>query len=109
MWEILVRHAINLAIDKEELLKLHEGIGKPAKNPIPPSLWGYNDDIEDYEYDVEEAKALLAEAGYADGFDIKLYTFANPRPYMPQDRKSTRLNSSHVAISYAVFCLKKKK
>src|SRR5690625_5473126 len=28
---------------------------------------------------------------------------------MPRDRKSTRLNSSHVAISYAVFCLKKKK
>src|SRR5690625_6559766 len=27
----------------------------------------------------------------------------------PQDRKSTRLNSSHVAISYAVFCLKKKR
>src|SRR5437870_11379110 len=30
------------------------------------------------------------------------------RPHRP-DRKSTRLNSSHVAISYAVFCLKKKK
>src|SRR5690625_7487768 len=30
------------------------------------------------------------------------------RPPSPQDRKSTRLNSSHVAISYAVFCLKKK-
>src|SRR5699024_11682716 len=32
------------------------------------------------------------------------------RPYswQPQDRKSTRLNSSHVSISYAVFCLKKK-
>src|SRR5690625_6274581 len=29
--------------------------------------------------------------------------------YDPQDRKSTRLNSSHVAISYAVFCLKKTK
>src|SRR5690625_5903624 len=29
--------------------------------------------------------------------------------YEEQDRKSTRLNSSHVAISYAVFCLKKKK
>src|SRR5690606_14607978 len=28
---------------------------------------------------------------------------------LPQDRKSTRLNSSHVKISYAVFCLKKKK
>src|SRR5439155_22537326 len=32
------------------------------------------------------------------------------KPYEPpRDRKSTRLNSSHVAISYAVFCLKKKK
>src|SRR5690625_5856545 len=30
------------------------------------------------------------------------------RYYEPEDRKSTRLNSSHVAISYAVFCLKKK-
>src|SRR5690625_6854551 len=30
-------------------------------------------------------------------------------PVMDEDRKSTRLNSSHVAISYAVFCLKKKK
>src|SRR5439155_8640300 len=32
-----------------------------------------------------------------------------PRSCAPIDRKSTRLNSSHVAISYAVFCLKKKK
>src|SRR5690625_5793006 len=33
----------------------------------------------------------------------------NNIPYGEADRKSTRLNSSHVAISYAVFCLKKKK
>src|SRR5215813_15226029 len=32
-----------------------------------------------------------------------------PRDQRPRDRKSTRLNSSHVRISYAVFCLKKKK
>src|SRR5262245_65147394 len=31
------------------------------------------------------------------------------RPYLGEDRKSTRLNSSHLGISYAVFCLKKKK
>src|SRR5207253_9137736 len=34
--------------------------------------------------------------------------FQPPAPPTPRDRKSTRLNSSHVAISYAVFCLKKK-
>src|SRR5215510_8106942 len=32
----------------------------------------------------------------------------SPLPSRARDRKSTRLNSSHVAISYAVFCLKKK-
>src|SRR5256885_9432456 len=34
---------------------------------------------------------------------------ATAAPLMPVDRKSTRLNSSHLVISYAVFCLKKKK
>src|SRR5256885_8012374 len=34
---------------------------------------------------------------------------AHPRPDLDRDRKSTRLNSSHLVISYAVFCLKKKK
>src|SRR5262245_63627367 len=34
---------------------------------------------------------------------------AQPSPWLSQDRKSTRLNSSHLGISYAVFCLKKKK
>src|SRR5699024_12014495 len=33
----------------------------------------------------------------------------DPEMEIPEDRKSTRLNSSHVSISYAVFCLKKKK
>src|SRR6266511_5268081 len=34
---------------------------------------------------------------------------SRPSAYTPRDRKSTRLNSSHVKISYAVFCVKKKK
>src|SRR5438034_5647969 len=34
---------------------------------------------------------------------------AGARHAAPEDRKSTRLNSSHTVISYAVFCLKKKK
>src|SRR5437763_10013999 len=39
-----------------------------------------------------------------------MFTYANVyRDRLPKDRKSTRLNSSHRCISYAVFCLKKKK
>src|SRR2546430_13520022 len=39
----------------------------------------------------------------------KLRECARRRPFGERDRKSTRLNSSHSQISYAVFCLKKKK
>src|SRR5438067_6273946 len=45
------------------------------------------------------------ESGAPSGFIIEWL----PRSDYLQDRKSTRLNSSHVSISYAVFCLKKKK
>src|SRR5699024_659778 len=39
----------------------------------------------------------------------KNYAYGEQDTYMEKDRKSTRLNSSHVSISYAVFCLKKKR
>src|SRR5438034_6710521 len=41
--------------------------------------------------------------------DVETEAIAVSRDYVKQDRKSTRLNSSHTVISYAVFCLKKKK
>src|SRR5262245_63809570 len=46
------------------------------------------------------------------GFDRRGHVLSwtsDPPPAPAQDRKSTRLNSSHLGISYAVFCLKKKK
>src|SRR5207253_7108399 len=54
----------------------------------------------------------LAAAAISAAFALTLWVQyrSKPRPYLMawSDRKSTRLNSSHVAISYAVFCLKKK-
>src|SRR5688572_32329352 len=41
--------------------------------------------------------------------DVSLVLIGKSHAYTPRDRKSTRLNSSHSQISYAVFCLKKKK
>src|SRR5436305_5271962 len=41
--------------------------------------------------------------------ELGLLKLAHVQRLLPVDRKSTRLNSSHVRISYAVFCLKKKK
>src|SRR5688572_32663990 len=55
--------------------------------------------------------ASLIEAMLRSGDLIKLNPSTHPNCYLhrSQDRKSTRLNSSHSQISYAVFCLKKKK
>src|SRR5256885_9808036 len=48
-------------------------------------------------------------AGPVDADEAKSDVADDGRDLQPQDRKSTRLNSSHLVISYAVFCLKKKK
>src|SRR6266511_4697585 len=51
----------------------------------------------------------LAVQGRPDGVGAPGATLTHRAAELAQDRKSTRLNSSHVKISYAVFCLKKKK
>ncbi len=82
-----VRLAINHAIDKKTIIEhLYQGLGTPAKNPIPPTLWSYDDSIQDYTYDPKLAKKLLTEAGYPDGFSTTLWSLPVPRPYIPDGR-----------------------
>src|SRR2546426_4540409 len=56
---------------------------------------------------VEVEEAFFQTLALGKGFTIKGGRFLMVKP-LPRDRKSTRLNSSHLVISYAVFCLKKK-
>ena len=63
--DVRVRKALNMAINKKAIIDaVYLATGIAAKNPIPPSMWSYNDDIKDDPYDPEAAKKLLAEAGY---------------------------------------------
>jgi peptide/nickel transport system substrate-binding protein len=83
-----VRRAIAHAVNKRAIVeKLFGGIGVLAKNMLPPSLWGYNDAVVDYEYDPAKAREYLAKAGLANGFKTTLWAMPNPRPYMPQPTK----------------------
>ncbi len=63
-----VRLAVAHAINKAGLIENFFGkYGEVAKNLLPPLVWGHNDAIEDYIYDPELSKQLLAEAGFPDG------------------------------------------
>src|SRR5690606_25548948 len=59
--------------------------------------------------DPDQVLALVSRVGYLSLSDLRLELQRHDGRGMILDRKSTRLNSSHVKISYAVFCLKKKK
>lgn len=94
----LVRQALNHAIDKEGIIAaFYGGLAEPAKNPLPPALEGYNNDIEPYPYDLEKAKELLTEAGYPDGFEMELWAMPVPRPYMPDGMKVAEVIQSSFA------------
>ena len=69
-----VRVAINHAINKEKLINdVFNNMAKPATTLIPPSLWGYNENLEPFEYDPEKARSLLAAAGFPNGFKTTLW------------------------------------
>lgn len=66
----LVRQAINHAVDREAIFEvIAEGRGSINNSVMNGKIMGYNPDVKEYEYDPEKAKALLAEAGYPDGFE----------------------------------------
>jgi len=88
----LVRQALNLATNKEAILKaVYQGNGQVAKNPIPPILWGYNNAVQDYPYDPVKAKQLLAQAGYANGFEMDRWYLPVTRPYNPDGKRMAEL------------------
>ena len=93
-----VRQAINYAINKKAIIDaVFLGAGKAAKNPIPPTMWSYNDDVKDYPYDPEKAKALLAEAGLAGGFETDIWAMPVQRPYNPNARRMAELMQADLA------------
>ncbi|MBF0230652.1 MAG: ABC transporter substrate-binding protein [Desulfamplus sp.] len=87
-----VRQALNMAINKQAIIDaVFQGAGKVAKNPLPPTIWSYNDAVKDYEYNVEAAKKLLAEAGFANGFETDLWAMPVQRPYNPNARRMAEM------------------
>lgn len=82
---VKVRQAVNMAINKDRIVRIINGRAVPANQPLPPSMPGYAKDYKGYAFDVDKAKALLAEAGLADGFETELFVAnTDPQPRIAQ-------------------------
>jgi peptide/nickel transport system substrate-binding protein len=71
--DVRVRQALNYAIDRETVAEvIYQDIAIPLGQPFSPGGFGYDSNNEPYPYDPDRARELLAEAGYPDGFYVKI-------------------------------------
>jgi len=114
-----VREALSYAINKPAIIEaFFAGLGEPATNPMPPSIWGHNGNIKDREFNLDKAKQLLTEAGFPNGFKIKFWAMPVARPYMPdgvkiaeaiqQDLKKIGVEAEIVTMEWATYLEKTK-
>ena len=96
--DVRVRKAISMAINKKAIIDgVYLGTGIAAKNPIPPTMWSYNNAVKDDEFNPEAAKKLLAAAGYKDGLTTDLWAMPVQRPYNPNAKRIAELMQADLA------------
>jgi dipeptide transport system substrate-binding protein len=98
-----VRKALNMAINKQAILDaVFEGAGAAAKNPIPPTMWSYDESTVDDPYDPAAAKAALEAEGVS-GLKMKIWAMPVARPYNPNARRMAELlQADYAAIGVEV-------
>ena len=96
--DVRVRRAIHHALDRNQYINtVYYGYAQKAVNPIPPAMWGYNNDVTDWHFNKAKAKQLLKEAGYKKGFEIELWTLPVSRPYNPNGQRMGELMKKDLA------------
>jgi dipeptide transport system substrate-binding protein len=95
--KVEVRKAIAMAIDRDAILKeVYQGAGQKAKNPIPPTMWSYDDSTVDIEYNPEKAKEMLKAAGI-EKLDSDLWWMPVQRPYNPNAKRMAEMVQADLA------------
>ncbi len=100
--DVEVRRAVNHAVNKVPIVKLvYQGLAVPASGPVPPSLWGYREDVTTYDYDPQQARLLLLSRWLEGKLDYskryKLYVPRQPRSYLPDPERVARVIQRNLA------------
>ncbi|WP_414450781.1 ABC transporter substrate-binding protein [Burkholderia sp. 22PA0099] len=81
---LAVRQALDMAISKKAIIEsVYQGAGQAADAPVPPTQWSFDKNLKMPAQDTAKAKALLAKAGFPNGFEITLWAMPVQRPYNP--------------------------
>jgi peptide/nickel transport system substrate-binding protein len=103
-----VRQAINMVFDKESMAKnLYQGNAEPTAQVFRKGSPAYIDGLQDpYPFDVDKAKQLMSDAGYADGFTVELPTLAGQNfetlmPYVTEQLAKINIKVKQVPLSGA--------
>ena len=101
-----VRRALDMAIDKKAIIaSVLQGLGQVAVNPIPPTMWGYNKETKNADFDPAAAKALLAKAGVKD-LHVKIWAMPVARPYMPDAKTAATIiqkNFADIGVTSEIY------
>lgn len=97
---VLVRQALNYAVNTQKLLKIMAGQAAPLNQIYPAGLPGHDSAATFYSYDPAKAKALLAQAGFPNGFKTTLYADnVDPAPRIAQ---SLQYDLQQIGISASI-------
>ncbi len=109
--DVRVRKALNYAVDKQLIVDtILQGNAEVAAGAVHIKIPGHNPEVQPYPYDPDEAKRLLAEAGYSEGFEMDLYHTVG---VFPKDKETAEaiagqlsaigLNVNPVAMEWGTF------
>jgi ABC-type transport system substrate-binding protein len=100
---LLVRQALNHAINKSKILEVDAGRGVIAQQILPPTIPGHDPKYQRYNYDPALARTLLKQAGLEKGFSSTLYTFTTEPN--PQIAKSIQTDLAQIGIRITIKAL----
>lgn len=96
--KVEVRKALAHALNRQSYIDaIYLGNAVVAKNPIPPTMWSYNDKTVDDDFDIAKSKQLLAKAGFPNGFQTTLWYMPVSRPYNPNGKKMGEMMQADLA------------
>ncbi len=96
--QLAVRQALAMAINRAAIMQaVYYGQATPAYSILPPTSWAYNDGLAAPVYSPAKARALLADAGYPDGFTMDIWAMPVQRLYNPNALKMAELMQADLA------------